>query len=143
MYCHKRATVPMSLGHKCKKSYMKLVLKRESAKMQVYDKSQSQMRPRWTFFTDSQFLPILREPVFIFGKTTYYLCLIWNGRDRQKEREEIISLRKTSQGKSFKVFLWDIVTFCLWNVFLISNENIFLPKSLPTKHIFRGHIDSC
>ena len=72
----------MALGHKCKKSYIKLVLKRQSVKMQVYGKSQSQMGPRWIFFTDSQFLPIPRELVFIFDKTTYYLCLICNGRDR-------------------------------------------------------------
>ena len=81
-YCHKKATVYMALGHKCKKSYIELVLKRQSVKMQVYGKSQSQMGPTWIFFTDSQFLPIPRELVFIFDKTTYYLCLICNGRDR-------------------------------------------------------------
>ena len=78
----KKATVPMALGHKCRKSYMELVLKRGSVKMQVYGKSQSQMGPGWIFFTDGQFLPIPRELVFIFDKITYYLCLICNGRDR-------------------------------------------------------------
>ena len=72
----------MALGHKCKKSYRELVLKRESEKMQVYGKSQPQMGPDGFFFTDSQFLPIPREIGFTFDKTTYCLCLICNGRDR-------------------------------------------------------------
>ena len=72
----------MALGHKCRKSYMELVLKRGSVKMQVYGKSQSQMGPGWIFFTDGQFLPIPRELFFIFDKITYYVCLICNGRDR-------------------------------------------------------------
>ena len=122
----------MALGHKCKKSYRELVLKRESVKMQVYDKSQSQMRPRWIFFTDTQFLLILRELVFIFGKTTYYLYLICNGRNRQKEREEIISLRKTSPGKSFKVFFLRYRHFLPMKCFL--DKIIYLQqKCLPAE----------
>ena len=35
----------MALGHKYKKSYRELVLKRESVKMQVHGKSRSQIGP--------------------------------------------------------------------------------------------------
>ena len=94
----------MTLSHKCKKSYRELVLKRENVKMQVYGKSRYQMGPpRWTFFTDGQFLPIPCELVFIFDKITYYLCLICNGRERERGGG-ITSSRKTSSGKSFEVF---------------------------------------
>ena len=77
----------MALGHKYKKSYRELVLKRESVKMQVHGKSRSQIGP--TFFTDGQFLPIPCELVFIFDKITYYLCLICNGREREVRGGEV------------------------------------------------------
>ena len=64
-------------------------------------------------------------------------------RGREGERLRITSLKKTSSGKSFKVFFLDFVTFFLWNVFLtkiIPDERISRPKSLPNKHVFRRHI---
>ena len=95
----------MTLSHKCKKSYRELVLKRENVKMQVYGKSRYQMGPpRWTFFTDGQFLPIPCELVFIFDKITYYLCLICNGRERERGGEELLHLGKRRQGKVSRCF---------------------------------------
>ena len=91
---------------------------------------------------------ISRVLAFIFNKITYaWLAMAERegGRERGREGERlrITSLKKTSSGKSFKVFFLDFVTFFLWNVFLtkiIPDERISRPKSLPNKHVFRRHI---
>ena len=71
-----------------------------------------------------------------------YLCLICNGRERERaierkreterererkrerERGNYLIKGKTSAGKSFEVF-WDFVAFSLWNVFL---NKTFYPR---------------
>ena len=124
----------MALGHKYKKSYRELVLKRESVKMQVHGKSRSQIGPWWTFFTDGQFLPIPCELVFIFDKITYYLCLICNGREREvggggRLGGEITSFRKTSSGKSFEVFFLRFRHFFHMKCF--PDQNYIAPTKKP------------
>ena len=108
-----------------------------------------------------QFFPIQRELLFIFGKITYYLCLICNGRKKEKERDREMKLPhrgKCCQGKAsiyyfflvccfFCLFVWDFATFSLWSFFwpklLIPEQKISLSKCFCTKDVFRRHIDLC
>ena len=117
-----------------------------------------EMGPRWIFFywwsIFYWWLLISRELVFIFHKITYaWFAMAERRRERvcerekEREREEIISLKKTSSGKIFKVFfkissLFPYEMFS-WPKLFIPDEKISLPKILSNKHDFRRHIDLC
>ena len=61
-----------------------------------------------------QFFPIQRELLFIFDKITYYLCLICNGRKKEKERDREMKLPhrgKCCQGKASIYFFFGLLFF--------------------------------
>ena len=67
-------------------------------------------------------------------------------RERDRDRDYVLS-RKTSSVKSFQVF-FNISSLFLYELFswpksFILDEKISLPKSLPTKHVFRRPINLC
>ena len=125
----KKVTVPVALGHKCKKSYRELVLKRGSVKMHMFGKLRCQMGPRWIFFTDGQFLPIPRELVFIIDKITYYICLICRGRQRERQRQRLRPLEENFVSEKFQGFFFTFRHFFPMNCFPDQNHLSSTKKS--------------
>ena len=95
-----------------------------------------------------QFFPIQRELLFIFDKITYYLCLICNGRKKEKERDREMKLPhrgKCCQGKaSIFFFFWFVVFFvCLFEISPLFPYEVFfdqnylsLNKKSPCRNVF-------
>ena len=100
----------MALGHKCKKSYRDLVLKRGSVKMQVYGKWYSQKGPTWTFFTDGQFLSIPHVSLMLDLQWQRQREIEWE-KERERERRQITSFRKIRREKVSRVFFFRFCHF--------------------------------